>query len=111
MIFTLHQLVEKSIEHQTKQFIVYVDLKKAYDSVPREALWLALKKLGIPTLLIELIKSFHEGMKAQVLVKGEVPEEEIAVANGLRQGCTMPPPCMLALLQSSGGKGLRDMRA
>ena len=40
-----------------------MDLKKAYNSVPREALWLALKKLGIPTLLIELIRSFHEGMK------------------------------------------------
>ena len=50
MIFTVRQLVEKSIEHRSKQFIVYVDLK-AYDSVPREALWLALKKLGIPTLL------------------------------------------------------------
>ena len=88
MIFTVRQLVEKSIEHRS---IIYVDLKKAYDSVPREALWLALKKLGIPTLLVELIKSFHEGMKAQVLVNGEVPEEQITVVNGLRQGCTMAP--------------------
>ena len=57
MIFTVHQLVEKSIEHRSKQFIIYVDLKKAYDSVAREALWQALRKLGIPTLLVELIKS------------------------------------------------------
>ena len=91
MIFTVRQLVEKSIEHRSKQFIVYVDLKKAYDSVPREALWLALKKMGIPTLLIDLIKCFHEGMKAQVLVNGEIPNEQIAVVNGLRQGCTMAP--------------------
>ena len=88
MIFTVRQLVEKSIEHRSKQFIIYVDLKKAYDSVLREDLWLAFKKLGIPTLLVELIKSFHEGMKAQVL---EVPEEQITVVNGLRQGCTMAP--------------------
>ena len=91
MIFTVRQLVEKSIEHRSKQFIIYVDLKKAYDSVPWEALWQALKKLGIPTLLIKLIKSFHEGMKAQVLVNGEIPDEHISVVNGLRQGCTMAP--------------------
>ena len=28
MIFTVRQLVEKSIEHRSKQFIIFVDLKK-----------------------------------------------------------------------------------
>ena len=74
-----------SIEHQSKHFTA------AYDSVPWEALWLALKMLGIPTLVIELIKSFHEGMKAKILVNGMLPDKEIAVDNGLRQGCTMAP--------------------
>ena len=30
-------------------------------------------------------------MKAQVLVNGEIPDEDISVVNGLRQGCTMAP--------------------
>ena len=45
MVFTIRQLTEKTIEHQAKQFFIFVDLKKAYDSVSREALWLALRKL------------------------------------------------------------------
>ena len=45
MIFVVCQLVEKSWEHQTKSFFMFIDLKKAYDSVPRRALWMALKKL------------------------------------------------------------------
>ena len=69
--------MEKSVEHRSKQFIVYVYLKKAYDSVPQEALWLGLEKVGIPALLIELIKSFHEGMKALVLVNVEVPKRKL----------------------------------
>ena len=48
MIFCVHQLMEKAREHNTKLFILFVDLHKAYDSVPREAMWLVQKKYGIP---------------------------------------------------------------
>ena len=91
MTFTLRQLVEKSVEHQTKQFIVFVDLQKAYDSVPRAVLWRALEKLGVPDSMIRLVHSFHEGMKAQISINGELLEEKIEVENGLRQGCTLAP--------------------
>ena len=33
MIFIVRQLVEKAIEHQSKQFFLYIDFKKAYDTV------------------------------------------------------------------------------
>ncbi len=42
MIFVIRQLVEKAVEHQAVQHFVFVDLKKAYDSVPREAMWIVL---------------------------------------------------------------------
>lgn len=90
MIFVVRQLTEKTVEHQAKQFFVFVDLRKAYDSVPREAMWLVLKKLGVPEVVVEIIKSFHNDMKAKVRLDGELLEE-IEVTNGLRQGCTMAP--------------------
>ena len=34
MVFCACQLVEKAIEHNTKVFLLFVDLRKAYDSVP-----------------------------------------------------------------------------
>ena len=40
MVFVVRQLAEKAVEHHTKQFFVFVDLCKAYDSVPREAMWI-----------------------------------------------------------------------
>ena len=91
MMFTLRQLMEKSVEHRTKQFTIFVDLRKAYDSVPRTALWRALLKLGVPEEMMKLIRSFHDNMTARVYIDGELLEEEISVLNGLRQGCTMAP--------------------
>ena len=61
-----------------------------YDSVPREDLWTALEKLGIPEEVISIVRSFHENKKARIRVDGELLEE-IEVENGLRQGCTMAP--------------------
>ena len=57
MIFTVCQVAEKSLEHRSKVFLTFIDLRKAYDSVPREALWMALSKSG---KTISLIQSFHE---------------------------------------------------
>jgi len=37
LIFCVRQLVEKTIEHRSKVFLLFVDLCKAYDSVPRQA--------------------------------------------------------------------------
>ena len=51
-IFTVLQVVEKWYEHRESGFIIFVDLKKAYDSVPREALWRGLAVLGVPESLI-----------------------------------------------------------
>ena len=48
MIFCVRQLIEKAREHNTKLYLLFVDLRKAYDSVPRQALWVTLKKFGIP---------------------------------------------------------------
>ena len=91
MIFTVRQLVEKSWEQDSKVFLTFIDLKKAYDSVPRGGeLWLALRKLGVPEVTINLIKSFHLGMKAAIWLEGTLLEE-IDVENGLRQGCCMAP--------------------
>ena len=42
-----------------KAFILFIDLRKAYDSVPHWAMWLALAKLGVPSSTIQLIQSFH----------------------------------------------------
>ena len=90
MIFCARQLMEKAREHRSDLFMLFVDLRKAYDFIPRQALWLVLHKYGIPTQLIQLIQSLHERMKAEVAVGGTTCPV-VEVNNLLRQGCTIAP--------------------
>ena len=42
--FIARQLVEKVREHSKSLYVLFVDLRKVYDSVPRQALWNILEK-------------------------------------------------------------------
>ena len=63
--------------------MLFVHLYKAYDSVPRVALWCALQKYGVPDVMIELIRSLHDGMSATVTVGGRVGERTTARSQAL----------------------------
>ena len=45
MIFVARQVLEKAREHHDSLFTLFVDLRKAYGSVPREALWQVLREV------------------------------------------------------------------
>ena len=71
-------------------FLTFIGLKKAYHSVPRLAMWLALGKLDVPEQKIQLIRSFQEVMRDRVHLEGTMLEE-IQAQNGLQHGCCMAP--------------------
>ena len=64
-------------------FIMFIDLKKAYYSVPRDALRTVLVKCGVLPTMLSIIKSFHDDMEAIVRV-GDVVTDRFEVRNGLR---------------------------
>ena len=64
--------------------------RKAYDSVPTCTLWRVLEKVGVPPNILRIIRSFHDGMRAEVRVD-VTATDSIEVKNGLRQGCTLAP--------------------
>ena len=68
MLFCARQLVEKAYEHNSNTFLLFIDLHKAYDSIPRQAMWKVLAEYNIPTVMINLLRSLHECMVGQVIV-------------------------------------------
>jgi hypothetical protein len=55
-IFCIRQILEKKLEHNEAVYQLFIDLKKAYDSLRREALYSILVEFGIPKKLVRLIK-------------------------------------------------------
>ena len=90
MVFCLRQLQEKSREHRTPLHMAFIDLTKAFDTVSRPALWIVLEKLGLPIQMRQVIRSFHDGMLAQVIHGGKL-SETFSVENGTKQGCVLAP--------------------
>ena len=85
MIFTLRQLQEKAAEQHQPLHVVFVDFRKAFDTVDRTTLWKFLEIYGCPDKLINIIKQFHYEMKAQVSVGGE-PSDAFVVNHGGSRG-------------------------
>lgn len=90
MIFTLRQLQEKAAEQHQPLYVVFVDFSKAFVTVERTTLWKVLETHGCLDKLINIIKQFHDGMKAQVTVSGE-PSDAFVVNHGVKQGCVLAP--------------------
>lgn len=90
MIFSARQIQEKCREQCMDLYQVFIDLKKAFDTVNRKALWIVLGKLGCPEKFVSMVKALHDGMKAWVNVNGELTEP-IDVENGVKQGDILGP--------------------
>lgn len=90
MILCARQLLEKAREQHQPMFMIFFDLKKAFDSVPRITLWNVLRKFGCPDIFIELVRGLHDGMTGSVLY-GASNSPCFPIATGVKQGCVLAP--------------------
>ncbi|BHF74038.1 hypothetical protein SprV_0401712200 [Sparganum proliferum] len=69
---------------------VYVDFKKAFDSVPHQQLLYKLSRTGIRGNLLRWIQSFLIG-RSQIVHVGDRQSAEVAVESGVPQGSVLGP--------------------
>ena len=91
MMFAVRRLQELGRKARVALLLCFIDLQKAYDSVDRTLLWQVLARLGTPPQMIEVIRHFHDGMRACVRSCDGRCSEWVEVAQGLRQGCVLSP--------------------
>ena len=77
-MYVLRQMVEKRLEVQGSMAMGFVDLEKAFDTVPREMVMATLRWMGIPEAEVRRVEGTYEKTTARVVV-AEGASEEFAV--------------------------------
>ena len=89
-IFVLRQVLEKYREKEKELHLVFIDLEKAYDRVPRQEVWRCLREKNVSEKYVRVIKDMYKGATTQVRsVVGTTEQFEVKV--GLHQGSTLSP--------------------
>jgi len=96
-IFCIRQILEKKWEYNEEVHRLFIDFKKAYDSVRREVLYNILIEFGIPRKLVRLIKMSLIETYSRVRVERNV-SDRFPIRNGLKQGDALSPMFFLTLL-------------
>jgi hypothetical protein len=97
-IFLLRQLQQKYIEKNKSLWMAFVDLEKAYDRVPREMVWWALRRQLVPERLIDLIRTLYQDPVS--FVRTEAGDTEpFAVDIGLHQGSALSPLLFIVTME------------
>ena len=96
-MYVLRQMVEKRLEVQGSMSLGFVDLEKAFDTIPREMVMATLRWMGVPEAEVRMAAGTYEKTTARVVV-GEGASEEFDVKIGLRKGTVLGPLLSIAVL-------------
>ena len=83
-VFTVKMALKKRREHGLESWVMFLDIVKAFDGVPRNLLCDVLKKFGVPPKLIKLLKSLHERVKVKFSIDCIIHTIESII--GVKQG-------------------------
>ena len=98
-IIIVRQLQEKHLAANKPLYMAFVDLEKAFDRVPRDVIWWAIRKLGIDEWLVRLVQSMYKDVRSRVRV-GDGYSEEFGVGVGVYQGSVLSPLLFIIVLEA-----------
>jgi hypothetical protein len=67
-----------------ENWLLLIDLVKAFDRVPRELLWENMTKQGVPVKLVSLLQALHKTVEVKFII--DDAEEMIDSVIGVKQG-------------------------
>ena len=80
--------------------LIFIDLEKAYDSVPLDRLFKTLRKRGINENYIRSIYNIYKNTEC-VVKSGQQVSKKIKITKGLKQGCSMSPTLFKIYVQEA----------
>jgi hypothetical protein len=98
-IFIIRQIQEKHLAANKPLYMAFVDLEKAFDRIPRQVIWWAMRKVGVEEWLIRTVQSMYSNVRSRVRV-GEGFSDEFQVKVGVHQGSVLSPLLFIIVLEA-----------
>jgi hypothetical protein len=89
-IFLIRQLMERCREQKKDLHMIFIDLKKANDKVPRNVIWWALHKHIVSLKYITLIKDMYDNIVISVQTS-DGDTNDFSINIGLHQESALSP--------------------
>lgn len=99
-LLTMKLIIEKCIEYNKPLMLIFIDFKKAFDTVDHQKLLEALAECRIDYRYSSAIKYIYTTSTAYVKINNNQHTNKFKIERGLRQGDALSPKLFVTLLQS-----------
>ena len=91
-IYTLYSMASNCLygRRRSKLYVVFIDYKKAFDTVDRNVLFKILEKQGVSTKFLNMLKAIYKVVNV-VIRCGKEFTNKIYCPLGVKQGCLLSP--------------------
>jgi hypothetical protein len=89
-VFILNEILAKRSESNLPTFLVFIDVRKAYDTVWRNGLWYKLLLAGVGGRCLGMLRAMFENVVRSVLING-ARTEGATMETGVPQGSILSP--------------------
>ena len=86
-IFLIRQVMERFREQKKNLHVVFIDLEKTYDKIPRNVIW-SLDKHKVPSKYVTLIKNMYNNVVTNVRTN-DGNTDYFPIKIGLHQGSAL----------------------
>lgn len=98
-IFTLLEVLRHRVRRNLDTFLVFLDFRKAYDSVPQAAVWDIMARMGVPDSFLGLLRSWTAQSRI-TLRMGDTTLEPFPQGVGVPQGGVLSPSSSISSSRS-----------
>ena len=96
-VFALRRVIEETLKNNLTAVLVFIDFKKAFDSINHETMFKILHAYGIPPKMLAAIKLCYQNLKAKV-VSPDGDTDMFKIHAGVMQGDTLAPFLFVTVL-------------